>query len=71
MVLWFVKEKHCGKAELARFRANNFQTGSPDIDPNTDISVEAIVDDLLRLSIQVEENKHSLITGCPMIKNNV
>lgn len=52
MLLRFVKNKHCGRAELARFRGSFFETGRSEVDSSLDVSVEAIVDDLLRLRTQ-------------------
>ena len=52
MLLRFVKNKHCGRAELARFRGSFFETGRSEVDSSRDESVEAIVDDLLRLRTQ-------------------
>ena len=52
MLLRFVKNKHCGRAELARFRGSLFETGRSEVDSSRDVSVKAIVDDLLRLRTQ-------------------
>ena len=47
MMLRFVKNKHCGRAELARFRGCFFETDRSEVDSSLDVSVDAIVDDLL------------------------
>ena len=52
MLLRFVKNRHCGRADLARFRGSFFETGRSEVDSSRDVSVEAIVDDLLRLRTQ-------------------
>ena len=52
MLLRFVKNMHCGRAELARFRGSLFETGRSEVDSSRDVSVKAIVDDLLRLRKQ-------------------
>ena len=52
MLLRFVKSKDCGRAKLALFRGSFFETGRSEVDSSWDVSVEAIVDDLLRLRTQ-------------------
>ena len=48
MMMRFLKNRHCGRAELARFRRSFFETGRCEVDPNSDTTVEVTVDDLLR-----------------------
>ena len=70
MLVRFVKDKHCGRAELARFGAFYFQTGSAEINPDYDASVEAMVEDLVKLRTKrllAEKNKEAkddLPDGC-------
>ena len=67
MVLQFVRKEHCGKPELARFRAS-YLGGSLEVDQEKDVSVEAMVDDLISLkysSVDKTRNsrKNSTVNG--------
>ena len=59
MVLQFVRKEHCGRTDLARFRAQHFG-GNPDVDPELDVSVEEMVDDLMRLHYSDANRDRSL-----------
>ena len=52
MMIRFVKIKYFGRAKLVHFQGSFFETGCSEIDPSRDTTVEAIVDDLVRLQMR-------------------